>query len=129
MGLATMYRSSRDGAHIPQAREGFSGTHKYASVHAHQKRRQSRRDDIESAGYCVLHMMGVKLPWRSLPRDTPHREYVRMKLDLSFLRDAPVEMTSFFRYTRALKYEEEPDYAYLATLFRDLARRKTDNTS
>lgn len=135
MGLATSYLSRGDGIrgeereHVPPSKEGFSGTHKYASIHAHRGRRQSRRDDLESAGYCVLQMMGVRLPWRSLPRETPHREYVRMKRDLSFLQDAPVEMASYFRYTRALRYEETPDYDYLITLFQGLRQRKIDERS
>jgi hypothetical protein len=36
----------------------------------------------------------------------------------------PSEFTTFLSYTRALGFDEQPDYVYIRTLFRDLLKRE-----
>lgn len=64
-GLATTWMDRKAGCHV-QFREGRGrvGTAWYSSRHASCGARQSRRDDLESLGYVLLHFMRGSLPWQ-----------------------------------------------------------------
>lgn len=62
-GLAKKWQTP-DGDHIP-IREGknLTGTARYASAATHLGIEQSRRDDLEGAGYVLLYLLKGELPW------------------------------------------------------------------
>jgi len=63
-GLAKKWKVSPTNEHIPM-KEGNSltGTARYASANTHLGVEQSRRDDLEGAGYVILYMLMGELPW------------------------------------------------------------------
>lgn len=62
-GLAKMYKTSQ-GEHIPfRDKKSLTGTARYASAATHLGIEQSRRDDLEGAGYVILYLLKSELPW------------------------------------------------------------------
>jgi len=99
----------------------FRGTHRYASVTAHARIEQSRRDDMEALGYVLVYFLNG-LPWQNLQVDRKDRRKVigdiKAKLPLKKLTEGlPVEFEKYMNYTRSLRFTDEPNYAYLKSLF------------
>ena len=80
-GLAKKWRSS-NGEHIP-IREGKSltGTARYASANTHLGIEQSRRDDLEGAGYVLLYLLKGVLPWQGLKARNKDEKYHQIKME------------------------------------------------
>lgn len=127
-GLAKKYQIFKN--HVPfQTHCPRAGNATYASVNSHMGIRQSRRDDLESAGYMIVYMYKGSLPWQSR-----HNSNSVMKWQKVFLKKAsislaelchgcPEEILKVMEYTRSLKFEEKPDYAYLKTLLNSLLNK------
>ena len=64
-GLARMYVDEHN-RHLPFEQQNFAGTAHYASLNAHLKRAQSRRDDLESLGFLLIYFLEGSLPWHGL---------------------------------------------------------------
>ena len=125
-GLAKKWKLN-NGDHIP-IREGKSltGTARYASAATHLGIEQSRRDDLEGAGYVLLYLLKGELPWQGLRARNKEDKYQKIKeskvntpIDTLCL-GYPEEMATYMTYCRNLGFEETPNYAYLRRLFRDL---------
>ena len=121
-GLCKKYRSSKTGKHIlPKLTKKFKGTIKYASPNAIKGKEISRRDDLISLGYMLIFLLKKKLPWENTFKN--RSKY----LELMHLKDTngagklfyniPKEFKEYIKYTRNLKFEQDPDYSYLSSLF------------
>lgn len=126
-GLAQRYRDPVTLQHYPyKDKLNLAGTARYASVNTHLGIEQSRRDDLESLGYVLLYFMRGTLPWQGLKVDNKMHKYAKI---LQIKRETPVEdlcaglpaaFCTYVTYTRALQFDETPDYGHLRGLFRQL---------
>jgi len=53
----------------------LSGTTRYASIGAMRGQEQSRRDDMESLGYSLLHLLRGNLPWEGFTKNQLYRVF------------------------------------------------------
>ena len=130
-GLAKKYRDPKTQQHIPY-REGknLTGTARYASVNTHLGIEQSRRDDLEAIGYVLMYFNRGSLPWQGLKANGKKEKYEKiMEKKMSTPVEAlckhfPTEFVTYLNYTRSLRFEDRPDYAYLRRLLKDLFFRE-----
>merc|ERR1719419_846363 len=133
-GLSVMYRRD-DGSHV-EYQEGSRrcGTARYSSINTHKRIRQSRRDDLEAAGYVLLLFLR-DLPWKQKKGESPEKKWKRILYEktkwtpsvLCSNFDTGVQelFVSYFNYCRNLEFKAKPNYDYLTNLFaRALALRK-----
>ena len=123
-GLSKKYRSGRTGNHIKfSLLNKLTGTARYASINALRGVEQSRRDDLESAGYVLIYLAKKRLPWQGLKI---HNKIDRFKQIYKFKKSIepeqlclglPNEFSEYIKYVRKLQFEENPDYKYLKGLF------------
>jgi len=125
-GLAKKFMG-KDGKHIPyKENKNLTGTARYASINTHLGIEQSRRDDLESIGYVLMYFLRGSLPWMNLKpggRDDKYEKIMEKKLATStesLCKGYPLEFCSYLNYSKALKFEEKPDYKYLKGIFREL---------
>ena len=123
-GLSRKYRSSRTGKHIEFRKyKTTPGTTNYLSLNATQGIEQTRRDDLESLAYLLIYLSKGKLPWCNLKGKTSYEcayKVFKMKFTISLsklCKDLPNEFITFTKYTRQLKFDEDPNYNYLKILF------------
>ncbi|KAG5490977.1 hypothetical protein JIQ42_00863 [Leishmania sp. Namibia] len=130
-GLAKKYRDPRTHAHIPY-KEGKSltGTARYCSINTHLGVEQGRRDDMEGIGYLLIYLLRGSLPWQGLKAPNKDQKYnmiAHLKMSTSvesLCKDLPIEFASLMNYSRALRFEDRPDYGYLRAMFRRLFERE-----
>ncbi|BFZ64667.1 serine/threonine protein kinase [Saitoella coloradoensis] len=130
-GLAKKYRDPKTHLHIPyRENKNLTGTARYASINTHLGVEQSRRDDMESLGYVMMYFCRGALPWQGLKAATKKQKYDRiMEKKMTtptehLCRGFPGEFGIYLNYTRSLRFDDKPDYAYLRKLFRDLFVRE-----
>ena len=110
--------------------ENLTGTARYTSINTHLGVEQARRDDLESLAYVLMYFLRGALPWQGLKAATKKQKYDRIMekktttpTDL-LCRGFPNEFGIFLNYTRALRFDDKPDYCYLRKVFRDLFVRE-----
>ena len=116
-GLARAYRTESD-THVDywQHLTHFAGSLRYASIHAHLGRQLTRRDDLESLAYMMLYLMLGALPWQGFRGKDKGRLICLAKGSISLenlCRNVPRGLFHFLSYVRQLKFDQEPNYAYL----------------
>jgi len=126
-GLAKEYIDPATRRHIPfRDRKSFTGTARYASRNQHRGIEHSRRDDIESLGYILMYFLRGNLPWQgqSGNRVADHKYmHNKVKMDTTvedLCAGYPSQFAEFLHHARGLGFQEQPDYSYLRSLFRDL---------
>mmetsp|Transcript_26882 Transcript_26882/g.43895 ORF Transcript_26882/g.43895 Transcript_26882/m.43895 type:complete len:333 (-) Transcript_26882:875-1873(-) len=130
-GLAKKYRDPKTHQHIPyRENKNLTGTARYASINTHLGIEQSRRDDLEAIGYVLMYFNRGSLPWQGLKAATKKQKYEKisekkMSTPVEVLcKGFASEFVTYLNYTRSLRFDDKPDYAYLKKLFRDLFIRE-----
>ena len=129
-GLSRKYRSSTTKKHYPfEQTKKLVGNARYSSINALEGGTQSRRDDLESLEYMLIYLCLGRLPWQGLLSNSKEDKYYRIrevkkKVTPSELCETlPNEFEQYIKYTRNLKYEEDPDYNYLKNLFVNVLKK------
>jgi len=121
-GLSKAYwkpAGGKAGAHIPMNTYArVAGTPRYTSTHGHKGLESGRRDDLESAGYVLLHMIKTSLPWSSFDTRSPgymaQVKALKLHMPLDTLCEgAPKPFKAYMASVLKLGFTEKPDYAML----------------
>jgi len=127
-GMAKKYRSGKTKKHVKfSIPYRLTGTARYCSVNALKGTEQSRRDDLESAGYVLIYLAQNKqLPWAGLniiDKLERYRAIYQIKKRIKpedLCRFLPKQFCDYIKYVKKLNFEEDPDYNYLRGLFINL---------
>ena len=128
-GLSKKYKDSKSHLHIPY-RDGkdLTGTARFVSINTHLGIDQSRRDDIESIGYMMVYFLKGNLPWMGLGLTDRKKIFekiseIKKKTSLDILcQGLPKEIITFIQYARNMNFEDKPNYKYLRSLVRKMAK-------
>jgi len=133
-GLAKPYKDPRTGLHIPyKDSKKLTGTARYASIPTHMGFEQGRRDDLEAICYIMLYFLKGSLPWQGLPavdKEEKYKKIMEVKLQNTsqmLCQGLPEELCVMVEYFRKLKFEEDPDYAYIYKLIRTVFEKNNFN--
>ena len=127
-GFAKKYRSGKTKKHIKYSISNMLiGSERYCSHNAIFGAEQSRRDDLESAGYTMIYLaQNYKLPWSNIniKESSKRYEYLqKIKKEITpetLCQNLPKAFCDYMKYVKNLKFEEDPDYNYLRGLFINL---------
>ncbi|CAN6693507.1 unnamed protein product [Malus baccata var. baccata] len=124
LGLATKWKDT-SGGHVDydQRPDMFRGTVRYASVHAHLGRTASRRDDLESLAYTLIFLHRGRLPWQGYQGDNKSFLVCKKKMATSpemLCCFCPPPLRQFLEVVVNMKFDEEPNYSKLISLFEGL---------
>ncbi|KAJ4971836.1 hypothetical protein NE237_004935 [Protea cynaroides] len=125
LGLATRWRDNTSSRHVEydQRPDVFRGTVRYASVHAHLGRTASRRDDLESLAYTLIFLHRGRLPWQGYQGDNKSFLVCKKKMATSpemLCCFCPPPFKQFLEVVVNMKFDEEPNYSKLISLFEGL---------
>lgn len=116
--------------HIPlKTIKGIIGPINYISINVHNRLQPSRRDDMESLVYVLVHLYNGHLPWMNC-QDSSMESLFRtvglMKKQLfpaELCSRMPLEISEYLQYCRNMKYNEKPDYCFLQRKLRGALKR------
>ena len=112
-GLAHRFCDSK-GRHLrDQSARVFKGTVMFCSQNTLLKKRQSRRDDLESLLYLVIRLCDINLPWQHLAKGYSSKEMcsIRAKMTVGEIESGlPKPFKPIYRYVSSLELTAEPDY-------------------
>ena len=129
-GLCKKYRSSKTGKHIqPKYIKKFIGSLKYASSHVIKGKESSRRDDLISLGFVLIHLYKRNLPWNTMFKNLDRVAYLNLIHSKETFDDGklfhhlPEEMVDFLKYVNNLRFEQAPNYTFMKGCFQKILTR------
>jgi serine/threonine protein kinase len=109
----------------------FIGTMNFASINSHNFYEQSRRDDLESLAYILIYFYLGNLEWMNSDNIVElHDENIYIKnkkLELMNNEKIPTKLMEFYKYTRLLEFDKQPDYKYFIELFTNEIKKLSIN--
>jgi len=100
--------------------KGFGGNVHCYSLQQETRNILSYRDDMESIGYVIWHIVEGTLPWGHIPDDFGNKERIEMKRTLS---KAPRRIVKYIQACRKTPLHQKPNYSHLLSI---LGIRKHD---
>ena len=129
-GLAKRYREEYTNFHIPLRQNvKLTGTIRFASCNAINKKELSRRDDMESIGYLFIYLLKGMLPWQGLKIKQKSEKYskireIKMTIEPNKLCEGlPDEFKEYIEMVKNLEFEEEPEYDKYTDMFNELYKK------
>ena len=129
-GMAKKYRSSRTGKHVSFSKNYIIyGTPMFLSINSLKGLELIRRDDLESFGLILIYLYTGNLPWDKITAKNfgdlaksimEMRETLPIK---TLCKGMPLEMNYYMEYIFKLKFEQDPDYRYLRSLFLNILQK------
>lgn len=121
-GLSSSYLDEFDNHIEFEKHAHITGTLYYMSVYGHLGIKSTRRDDLISLGFMLIHLFNGHLPWYNV-KGTPKEIIQAIYLSKSrlvfkkFCERLPEEFISYFEYVFSLTFFEKPNYSYMKELF------------
>ncbi|KAF0987987.1 hypothetical protein HZS_5847 [Henneguya salminicola] len=123
-GLSKEFMDLQTGKHIPyREHKHLTGTARYMSINTHAGKEQSRRDDLEAFFHMAIYFLSGCLPWQGLKATDLRERYMKI-YDVKrtttiekLCQGYPEEFSTALRYSRQLRFDEDPNYDYLVSLF------------
>ena len=113
-GFAKKYMKSDGKTHINVSTgKTLIGTPNFVSINIHEGAEPSRRDDLESIGYIMIHLLNKDCSWSSL---NDNNKIKSCKMDIERNLRIPKVIKDYLKYCRNLWFEETPNYDYLLEL-------------
>ena len=126
-GLSRHYLIEKTQQHIPMKSDrAIVGTLRYISMNCHEGLEVSRRDDLESLAYMMVHFVIGELPWMGIKAKSLGEKYKRVfekkqeTVPDEITKILPDEMKSFLNHILELEFEQKPNYDYLSGLIKSL---------
>jgi tau tubulin kinase len=118
-GLARKFRTPNGDIRAPRPMAGFRGTARYASLQSHRGEELGRRDDLWSLLYVLIEMAVGHLPWRRV-KDKEGIGRVKEHASNEVLTaPLPPAFHAFRTHLASLRFEDEPNYDFLSSIFRN----------
>lgn len=135
-GMSTFY-VDENGEHLPNVPQPtILGSPKYVSYNNHMGHTISRRDELISIGYMYMSFFGT-LPWQNIQSISSQKSYIDIHHESNILRKKYKSLEFIFmnlkkpyyserlihiiknymNYCYSLKYDEEPNYHAVQSLF------------
>ena len=113
-GFAKKHLNLSTGAPYPKTSDNrFTGTKKYASLHAHNGMNLGRCDDLISWFYMIVELATQAVPWTGVSSHdliSEHKQNISVSV-LCF--GLPKPFIDIYKYLCTLEYEDSPEYDLL----------------
>jgi serine/threonine protein kinase len=121
-------RFEANGRHIERGNSSsFVGTYKYASVHAHEQKQLSRRDDLISWFYSVVELVQGTLRWSKVQNSGQIFRLKKSTCTGELCTNLPIGFQSIWKHLRALRFADKPNYGMIRRVIRLAISRETQN--
>lgn len=117
----------KDNHHIPcKKTKVFCGTERYASIAAHTRYTQSRKDDLESILYTIIYLYKGRLPWQGIKSSNKSERLkcvLKKKQEIGIpelCKGMPREFEVFGKYINSIEFNEKPHYTSMTRMFYNL---------
>ena len=128
-GNAKKFRSSRTGKYNRYNNHKIYGTMIFLSLNVLKGGEQTRKDELEALGLLFIYLFQGFLPWSKLQVKDMYQAlyYVKILKQKTSLKDLcsqmPSEMYEYMDYVYKLKYDNNPNYVFLRSLFLNILRK------